>query len=139
MIGGTSDVVAQIQVNVDSILPVNAHMENLIREFDIIGGPTAPIEKGQKIGTMELWYRDSCLMEAELFAMEGVKSTEDPGLTVRGLGSEKSSNSHLSKVVWIVCLVIIVPVVGYLVINSYLRQRSRAMRRRRRASRRRSH
>lgn len=139
VIGGTSDVVAQIQVNVDSILPVNAHMENLIREFDIIGGPTAPIEKGQKIGTMELWYRDSCLMEAELFAMEGVKSTEDPGLTVRGLGSEKSSNSHLSKVVWIVCLVIIVPVVGYLVINSYLRQRSRAMRRRRRASRRRSH
>lgn len=138
VIGGESDVVAEVQVNIDSILPVNAHMENLIREFDIIGGPTAPIEKGQKIGTMQLWYRESCLMEAELFAMEAVKSSDNSGLSIRGLTTGSNDSSGWGKVVWIVCLVIIVPVVGYLVINSYLRQRRRAQRRRRRAGRRRS-
>lgn len=138
VIGGESNVVGEVQVNTDSILPVNAHMENLIREFNIIGGPTAPIEKGQKIGTMQLWYRDSCLTEAELFAMEGVKSQDNSGLSIRGLTTDGSDNSGWAKTVWIVCLVIIVPVAGYLVINSYLRQRRRAQRRRRRAGRRRS-
>ena len=113
-------------------------MENLIREFNIIGGPTAPLEKGQKIGTMQLWYRESCLMEAELFAMEAVKSSDNSGLSIRGLTTGSNDGSGWGKTVWIVCLVIIVPVAGYLVINSYLRQRRRAPRRRRRAGRRRS-
>lgn len=138
VIGGESNVVAEVQVNVDTILPVNAHMENLIREFDIIGGPTAPLEKGQKIGTMQLWYRESCLTEAELFAMEAVRSSDASGLSIRGLTLDNTDSSGLGKVVWTVCLVIIVPVAGYLVINSYLRQRRRVQRRRRRAGRRRS-
>ena len=125
-------------MNIDTILPVNAHMENLIREFDIIGGPTAPLEKGQKIGTMQLWYRESCLTEAELFAMEAVKSSDASGLSIRGLTNDNSESSGFGRIVWIVCLSIIVPVAGYLVINSYLRQRRRAQRRRRRAGRRRS-
>ena len=138
VIGGESNVVAEVQVNIDTILPVNAHMENLIREFDIIGGPTAPLEKGQKIGTMQLWYRESCLTEAELFAMEAVKSSDASGLSIRGLTNDNSDSSGFGRIVWIVCLSIIVPVAGYLVINSYLRQRRRAQRRRRRAGRRRS-
>ena len=138
VIGGESNVVAEVQVNIDTILPVNAHMENLIREFDIIGGPTAPLEKGQKIGTMQLWYRESCLTEAELFAMEAVKSSDASGLSIRGLTNDNSESSGFGRIVWIVCLSIIVPVAGYLVINSYLRQRRRAQRRRRRAGRRRS-
>ena len=138
VIGGESNVVAEVQVNIDTILPVNAHMENLIREFDIIGGPTAPLEKGQKIGTMQLWYRESCLTEAELFAMQAVKSSDASGLSIRGLTNDNSESSGFGRIVWIVCLSIIVPVAGYLVINSYLRQRRRAQRRRRRAGRRRS-
>ena len=138
VIGGESNVVAEVQVNIDTILPVNAHMENLIREFDIIGGPTAPLEKGQKIGTMQLWYRESCLTEAELFAMEAVKSSDASGLSIRGLTNDNSDSSGFGRIIWIVCLSIIVPVAGYLVINSYLRQRRRAQRRRRRAGRRRS-
>ena len=75
---------------------------------------------------------------AELFAMEAVRSSDAPGLSIRGLTLDNTDSSGLGKVVWTVCLVIIVPVAGYLVINSYLRQRRRVQRRRRRAGRRRS-
>ena len=50
----------------------------------------------------------------------------------------QSERSSLSGVVLIVCAVILVPVVSYLAINSYLRYRAQTRRRKRRKSRRRS-
>ncbi len=137
VIGGECSAVAMIQENLDSVLPANAHMENLIHQYSVIGGPTAPVEEGQKIATVELWYRNSCLLEAELFAGSEVRAEDSSGLTVRGLG-QGGGVSGFVKAAGIVCLVIMVPVGGYLTVNSYLRQKRRAQRRRRREGRRRS-
>lgn len=137
VIGGECSVVGQIQVDLDSVLPADAHMENLIHQYSVIGGPTAPVEKGQKIATVELWYRSCCLLEAELFAAEEVRSEEGSGLTIRGQ-DQGGGASRFVKIVGIVCLVILVPTVLYLAVNSYLRQKRRAQRRRRREGRRRS-
>jgi len=137
VIGGECNVVGQIQTDLDSVLPADANMENLIHQYHVTGGPTAPVAKGEQIGTVELWYRNSCLLEAELFAAAEVRSEEQSGLTIRGQ-DEGGGVSTFVRIVGIVCLVVLVPAVLYMAVNSYLRQKRRAQRRRRREGRRRS-
>ena len=81
---------------------------------------------------MEVWYRNTCLHEAELYAMNDVRATSQSGLSVLGGADRSGSESRLSRYALIICLVVLVPTVGYLAINSYLRARRRAKTRRRR-------
>ena len=139
--GGECEAVGQVRTSIDSVLPADCQMTNLIRNYHVVdGGLTAPIEKGQLISTIELWYRSSCLMEAELFAMDNVRSIEDTGLTIEnGLTKKDNGQSGISKYILIGSAVILVPVLSYLGINALLRTRVRAQRRRRRQGRRRSY
>lgn len=139
--GGETNVVGVANVNVDTVLPSKARMANLIRNVSARdGGLSAPIEKDSVIGTVELWYSNSCLTEAQLLAQQPVRTVADSGLTVYSAlaPQTQSERSSLSGVVLIVCAVILVPVVSYLAINSYLRYRAQTRRRKRRKSRRRS-
>lgn len=136
--GGESDVVGGVNVNYDSVLPADAQMTNLIMQYDrLSAGLSAPVSAGDKIATVEVWYRNSCLMEAELFAMGNVKATEDSA-TIRGSGQSQGGLSGFLKGVVTVCVVILVLAVVYLAINSWRRSMARSRRRRRRANRRRS-
>lgn len=137
VIGGDSNVVGLIQSDMDSVLPADCQMENLIHQYTVIGGPAAPVAKGQRIATVELWYRSCCLLEAELFAGSDVRASDNSGLTIRGQ-EEGTGGSGAARIIGIICLVILIPTVLYLIVNSYLRSRRRAQRRRRRQSRRRS-
>lgn len=136
VIGGECDAVGMIQTDLDSVLPADANMENLIHQYTVINGPTAPVAEGEKIGTVELWYRSSCLLEAEMFAASEVRREDDSGLTIRGQDSG-SGASTFAKVMGIVCLVVLIPTALYLTVNSYLRYKRRSQRRRRREGRRR--
>ena len=139
--GGSNDAVGVADVNIDSVLPAKAQMKNLIRNVSVVnGGLTAPLKKGDLIATIELWYQNSCMMEAQLLCQEDVRTAADSGLTVYSAlaPKEEGERSGISKAVTIICAVILVPVLSYLVINSYLRSRYRARRRRRRQARRRS-
>ena len=89
------------------------------------------------VATVEVWYRNACLHEAELYAMNEVRSTSKSGLTVLGGADRSGSESRLSRIALIICLVILVAVGGYLAINSLLRARRRAKTRRRMSSKRR--
>ncbi len=134
--GGENNVVVEPHLDLDSVLPKDAHMDNLIMEYRDTG-LTAPIQKGEMVSTVEVWYRNTCLHEAELYAMENVRTTSNSGLNVLGGSDRSNSESRFSRYALIVCLVILVPVGGYLAINSFLRHRRRAMIRRRRGNRRR--
>lgn len=139
--GGDTDAVGVAAENIDSVLPSKAQMTNLIRNVSVVnGGLTAPIQKGDLIATVELWYRNSCVMETRLLAQEEVRSSADSGLTVYSalVPKQTDERSGASKVVTIICAVLLVPTVSYLAINSLLRRRHRAQRRRRRQGRRRS-
>lgn len=139
--GGDNHAVGIANVNIDSVLPAKAQMTNLIRNVSVMnGGLSAPLKKGDLIATIELWYRNSCLMEAQLLCQQDVRSAADSGLTVYSALAPKAEGegSSAAKVVTIICAIILVPVVSYLAINSYLRSRYRAQRRRRRKARRRS-
>lgn len=137
VIGGECNVVGQVQTDLDSVLPADAHMENLIHQYTVIGGPTAPVAEGELIGTVELWYRNSCLLETELFAASEVRSEDDSGLTIRGQDQGGGASTFV-KIVGIICLVVLIPTSLYLAVNSYFRYKRRSQRRRRREGRRRS-
>ena len=134
--GGESNVVVEPHLDLDSVLPIDAQMDNLIMEYKD-KGLTAPISKGDVVATVEVWYRNTCLHEAELYAMNEVRPTSKSGLNVLGGADRSSSESRLSRYALVVCLVILVAVGGYLVINAILRARRRAKTRRRRANKRR--
>ena len=131
--GGACNVVAEPHLDMDSVLPSDVQMDNLIMEYHDMG-LTAPITKGEMVATVEVWYRNTCLLEAELYAMNDVRTVSGSGLTVLGGADRSNSESRFSRFALIVCLVILVPAVGYLAINSYLRARRRARIRRRRGN-----
>ena len=138
--GGENQVVAQTHVSKDAILPINAKLDNLILKYTVVGGGlTAPLQKGQNIANLQIWYKTSCIVEAELYAMSPVRAVADLDLDIQGAASRDDSNlSQFLNFVGIVCLVILVPLAIYLVVNHARRLLARGRRRRRRMSRRRS-
>lgn len=134
--GGECNVVAAPHLDMDSVLPADAHMDNLIMEYKD-RGLRAPIAKDDIVATVEVWYRNTCLMEAELYAMEDVRTTANSGLEVLGGADRNSGESRLARYVLMFSAVILIPVGGYLAFNSIMRARRRAMTRRRRGKTRR--
>lgn len=134
--GGECNVVVEPHLDLDSVLPSDARMDNLIMEYTD-KGLTAPIRKGDIVATVEVWYRHTCLMEAELYAMEDVRPAASSGMKVLGGANRNDSDSRLSRYVLIISLVILIPVGGYLAFNALMRARRRAMIRRRRGTHRR--
>ena len=140
VIDGESQAVGQPKVNYNTVLPANVQMDNLTKYFSPIdGGLTAPIKEDEMIGTVSIWYRNSCIAEAELYSMGDVSSLSNSNLTIQGeeIRDEKNLNGAMD-VLLTVCLVVLVPAGLYLTINAWLRSRARARRRKRRESRRRS-
>ena len=137
---GESGVVGQPMVSIDSVLKKDTQLNNLNFKYSVFGGGlTAPVAQDQKIATVEVWFRNSCLMEAELFAMSDVKRMDESGLKVYGTSTAGKENaSGLGGIVSIVCILFLVPLTVYLVYNNVRRAMARKQHRRRRASRRRS-
>lgn len=140
VLGGECQVVAQPDIAVNSVVPVNCSLDNLIFRYSVEGGGLkAPIEIGQKIGTVQVWYRTSCVTESEVYAMNSVRSEINSGVTISNAASRDDSNlTGILKFLGIVLLVIVVPLGSYLGINAARRAAALRKRRRRRASRRRS-
>lgn len=137
--GGESNAVGHAVVDIDSVVPINAQMQNLVMRFSVAnGGLTAPIKKDQLIATMQIEYRNSVLAEAEVYAMGDVKKTTETGVTIRSTASRSDAGgSGFLRVLGTICVVILGLAVAYLAFNAYMRSRIRARRRRRRENRRR--
>ena len=138
--GGENQVVAQTHTSKDAILPVNAKLDNLILKYTIEdGGLTAPVEKDEKIANLQVWYRNSCIADADLYAMSSVRSLAGLNLDIQGAASRDDSNfKQFLSFVGIVCLVIMIPLAIYLIVNNMRRVMARNRRRRRKQQRRRS-
>ena len=136
---GECDAVGEVQVNIDSVVPVNAYMSNIdIRSAVEGGGLSAPIEKGQKIATVQVWYRYSCLMEAEVFSMGNVVRSDSTGVTIHSNEIQgDSAGLDFMSVLGIICVIILGLAMLYLAFNAYMRSRMRAKQKKRREARRR--
>lgn len=136
---GESAVVGQPNEGVVAVMPVGVNMKNLTFKYSASGGGMyAPINTGQQIATVQVWYVNSCITEAKLYAMNPVSPSDDTGVTIQGAGRDDSNLSGILGFVGIVCLVILVPLAAYLIYNNVRRYLAQSKRRRRRASRRRS-
>ena len=137
ILGGECSVVGQANYSAEVVLPADAHLKDLIFRYNL-EKDKAPIKAGEKIGTVQVWSRTSCVTEAEMYAMHSVKSTSNSGLSIRGGSNKGSLIVRILLLILSIFLGIVVLAVLYLVINNARRSAARAKRRRRRASRRRS-
>lgn len=136
---GENQVVGQSHASMDAILPIDAHMKNLIYKYSVVnGGLTAPIVPEQKIATLQIWYRMSCIAETEIYAMSSVSEATKTGLKIQSAIRTDSDTKGVLRFIGIVCLLIFTPIVIYLVVNHIRRTIARNRRRRRRQERRRS-
>lgn len=138
-IGGNNLVTAQVDVAMDTVLPAKVKLKNLNFRYQVANdGLSAPIEKGELIGTVQIWYHTSCITEAQLYAANPVKLDTDSGLEIQGATRDDTNVTDILTFLGIACLVILIPLGIYIGINSARRAMARAKRRRRRRSRRRS-
>lgn len=139
--GGECEVVGEARVDVSSVVPITAQMDNLIMNFTVVnGGLSAPVKKDQMIATMQISYRNSVLAEAEVYAMNDVKPITDTGVVIRSTAVRSDSDaSGFLSVLGAICVFVLLLAVAYLGFNAYMRSRIRARRRRRRQNRRRNY
>lgn len=138
--GGECNAVGEAHVDIDSVVPINAQMDNLIMQFDTGGELTAPVAAGQQIATMQISYRNSVMAEAEVYSMGNVKPITDTGVVIRSTAVRSDSDaSGFLSVLGTVCLVVLGLAIAYLGFNAYMRSRMRARHRRRRQNRRRNY
>ncbi len=139
--GGECDAIGQCSVDVDSVVPAAAHMDNLVMNFKIVDGNlTAPIQKGEMIATMQIEYRGSVMAEAEVYAMNTVQRADGNGVTIYSATSRsQSGGSGFLSTIGTVCVIGLGIAAAYLAFNAYMRNRARARRRKRRAERRRNY
>ena len=137
--GGESYVVGEARVDIDSVVPNSAQMNNLQMNYKIVdGGLRAPIQEGQLIATLEVQYRNSVMAEAEVYAVSSVKSADNTGVTIRSTATRSDSDtSGFLSVIGTISVIIIGLAAAYLAFNAYMRSKIRARRKKRRAARRR--
>ena len=138
--GGECNAVGQANVNIDSVVPVNAQMKNIQMNYKAVGGGlSAPIKKDQLIATLEVVYRTSILAEVEVYAMSDVKPADKTGVTIRSSAVESSkAPSGFLSTLGTICVVVLGIAIAYMTFNAYMRTRIRARRKKRRSQRRRS-
>ena len=137
---GECDVVGYPDVSINSVLPIDCTLNNLILRYTVEGGGLyAPIAEDQKIATVQVWYRTSCVTEAQVFAMNGVRSVVNSGVTVNSVASRDDSNIwNFFKSLGLVILGLASIFGVYLVVNHMRRLAGQRRKARRRAARRRS-
>lgn len=138
--GGESYVVGEAKVDIDSVVPKSAQMNNLQMNYKIVdGGLRAPIQEDQLIATLEIQYRNSVMTEVEVFAVSSVKAMDNTGVTIRSTAVRSDSDdSGILSVIGTISVIILGLAVAYLAFNAYMRSKMRAKRRKRRAARRRN-
>lgn len=133
---GECSVVGTPDVSIDAVLPADANMKNLIMKYSVVdGGISAPIDKGDKIAAVQLWYGASCIAAIDLFAMSEVRDKDETGVEIYG---PSRNDSDIWGLLGIILLILVVVMAAYLGYNWYRRALARARRRKRRSSRRRS-
>lgn len=102
VVDGNNDVVLGSKVSVSVVLPDSVTSADLtLRYADV--ELRAPISAGQKVSTVQIWYGNMCVAEADLYAMNSVDLTNSVKI-------EKNVQSNNG--LWITALWIILAVVG---------------------------
>ena len=137
--GGECDVVGYPDISVNSVMPIDITLDNLILRYTVEGGGlNAPISKDQKIATVQVWYRTSCVTESQVFAMNNVRSIVNSGVTINSVAGRDDSNVwNFFKNIGAILFSLAALFGVYLVINNIRRVRGERRKARRRVAERR--
>ena len=137
---GLNSVVVRPVMSASTVLPVDATGDQLTWIYgDAVGSLKAPVEKGQVLSTIQVWYGAKCLAQTELVAMNSVAAGQPE--TGEGPRLEKSASPIWKWLLIVVCCIVGlgVLVVGVILLRKWiLRSIHTARRRRRRNDRQRS-
>lgn len=139
---GSNNVVTQPLTDGYSVVPKGLTAEELTWKYaSDVAGLTAPVEAGQSITAMEVWYGNICLASTQLVAMNAV-SVYQPYEEPKGATDMKNEESHgelLAMILGIILGVVLVIVVGMFLVRmiriAMIRARIRKRRRNRRRNR----
>ena len=128
---GASHVVTQATASVSTVLPKEVDEAQLKWVYEKQNATIiAPVVKGQKLGTAQVWYGTKCLAETDMTAMHGVALYQAPVIP------EKPDNQSGSWLMLLVVLLglVVVAFLAILGLRTYriMRYRRRKQRRSRR-------
>ena len=138
--GGANSVVVEPGDPVNTVLPILLEKEKLTWTYaDRTGALTAPLEKGQKVSEVQVWYGSTCVAVTDLVAMHDVSSQMAPVDASRPTHQNYEGSWSLMMIVFAVLAAVAVIGVGVYMIPGFVRKiRLQARRRRRRSERRRN-
>ena len=137
---GSGNIVLTPTRAMSTVLPVDLDPSQLSWVYgDLTGSTVAPIQKGQLMSTLQVWYGNTCVAETDLVAMYDVSVYSKPADEEYPQEIQKESG-WIGTVIWIVLGLI----AGALLFMAAVRGVRRAMirnrrKRRRREQRRRGH
>lgn len=131
--GGSSDVSLGTKTSAFAVLPAGTKLEELTFTYtDTAAELTAAVEQNSHLSTVSVWYKNYCIAQADLYAMNAVPKASSPIPQQTPLESE---GGHKTVITVAVILLIIV-LGGFIVLQISRRMRLSAARNRSRRHRR---
>ena len=108
---GASHVVTQATTSISTVLPADVDETQLKWDYRLSNSNlTAPIEKGQNLGVVQVWYGTKCLAQTDMVAMNAVKIAQSPIIPEKPAGVFGGS-------LWTILLIVVgLAVLGFLAI-----------------------
>ncbi len=124
---------------VSAVLPTGVQMKDLVLRYQQGGRVlTAPVEKGQRIDILQIWYGSVCVAQTEVLAMNTVR-VKTQSQDLNGPGQEEGDAVTRGLIFAGALVLLILALVGVLYLVRIIRTAAyRARKRKRRRSRRRS-
>lgn len=134
--GGANDIVVGPDEDLRCIFPGEADADSLVIRTQMMKTPlVAPIEKGERVAVMQVWYGNICVAQADLLARNSSDvsiATNQQGAQV-GNGFDAGALSTAMTVLIVIGVVVIVLAISLFVIRNMRRSaRAKHSRRRRR-------
>lgn len=109
--GGASHVVTQAAASISTVIPSQIDETQLKWVYeDQHGTISAPVEKGQTLGTVQVWYGTKCLAQTDMVAMHAVAPYQTPVIPEKPAAKQNGS--------WLMLLLVLVGLVvlGFLAV-----------------------
>lgn len=129
--GGANDTQAVVKESVRTILPSEFDLSLLKYDYVLTDGAlTAPIEVGEPLGFVRVWYQNKCLAQKEVYA--ATASTVKNQLILDLSDGDSSSEDGTICKILLVAAVILLAVIAVMLVTSRI-QKARARARRKKS------
>lgn len=104
VINGECDVVLGPVNTVYAVLPKNLNLDSLRFEYSEEVILTAPIEKGDIVAFVDIWYEDICVAQTELYAMNSVDVLVQQDTEANS--PEETNGKSDRKIIWTILIIL---------------------------------